>query len=632
VIGHYLRWLESERDLAFTGYEGLHAWSVGDLDGFWQSIWDFFGVRSSAPHTAVLESPAMPGAVWFPGATLNLAEHAVGSWREPAGTAIVERSQTRPGREVSRAELADLVARARAGLARLGVGKGDRVAACLPNITETVVAHLARLSLRATWASCAPEFGHRASIDRFAQIESKVLLAVPSNVYGDRAVDRVAEVAAISTALRTVEHIVCVAYGDGEIEGVTPWASLIEEAADLEFEHVPFDHPMIVLFTSGTTGKPKAIVHCHGGPLLEQLKSQGLSWDLREGDRATWFSTTAWMLWNGVMPALLLGAAAVVIDGNPIRPDLGQQWRWAADTGATLVGLRPAYVTSCRKAGLHPWDVAGLSRVRQIGVAGASLSAEGYEWIAAEFGPDVLLNVGSGGTDVCTGLIAATPIQPVYVGRMSGPMLGCDLAAFDPDGRPVTAELGELVIRKAIPSMPVGFWGDTDGALYRATYFDRFPGVWRFVDWVQFEANGSAAITGRSDATLNRGGVRIGTADIYSVVEEIPEVHDSLVVHLEDPDGGQGRVVLFVATSDGSLTPELPSQIVTALRSSLSPRHVPDEIRGEAGIPRSRTGKKLELTVKRIPQGADPGSVASRDSLLDPSSLEIFLHARASLA
>ena len=625
VIGDYLAWLERVRGLTFAGYDDLYAWSVADLDAFWQSIWDFFGVRSHAPHTAVLADDAMPGAVWFPGARLNWAEHAVATWRDPAGLALIERSQTRPPRETTRGELAGLVARARAGLARLGVGRGDRVVGYLPNITETAVAYLATLSLGAIWASCAPEFGHRAIVDRFGQIGPKVLLAVPGYGYGDRQIDRTAEVAAIRAALPTLEHVVAVDYGGGVIGDSVSWADLTADAGVLEFEPVPFDHPMVVLFTSGTTGKPKPIVHCHGGLLVEQLKSQGLSWDLREGDRLLWFSTTAWMLWNTVISALLHGAASVLIDGNPLYPDLTQQWRWAAETGATLVGLSPGYVLACRKAGLTPARSFDLSRVRQVGVAGAPLATEGYQWLVGELGQDVLLNVGSGGTDLCTGIIAASPLQPVYAGEMSGPVIGCAVAAYDADGRAVTGEPGELVITRPMPSMPVGFWGDADGSRYRESYFGMFPGVWRMGDWLRISPSGSMVVTGRSDATLNRGGVRIGTADFYGVVEEFGAVTDSLVVHLEDADGGPGELILFVVTADGTLPDGLRDKIAAALRSGLSPRHVPDSIRAVRAIPRSRTGKKLEVPVKRILLGADPDEVASRDSLLDPASLDEFL-------
>lgn len=624
VIGDYLRWLRARGGPDLTAYQDLHAWSVNDLDAFWRSIWDYFGVQAHSEPTAVLADSAMPGWVWFPGATLNWAEHAVGAWRDPAGIALIERSQTRAPRQTTRGELADLVARARAGLRRLGVKQGDRVVAYLPNITETVVAYLATLSLGAIWSSCAPEFGHRAIVDRFGQLDPTVLLAVPGYVYGDKHIDRREEVAAIRSALPTLQHVVAVPYGSGSIADSTSWDQLLADAGPLSFEPVPFDHPMVVLFTSGTTGRPKPIVHCHGGLLLEQLKSQGLSWDLREGSRLLWFSTTAWMLWNALVSALLHGAAAVLVDGSPLYPDVRQQWRWAEETQATLVGLSPGYVMACRDEGVEPAREFDLSRVEQIGCAGAPLAKEGYAWLIRQFGQGVLLNVGSGGTDVCTGIIAGSPVQPVYAGRMSGAVLGCALAAFDSAGHPVVGELGELVITKPLPSMPVGFWGDEDGSRFRDTYFNTYPGVWRFGDWVRFYPDGSAVVTGRSDATLNRGGVRLGTADFYAVVEEFPEISDSLVIHLEDPDGGPGELILFVVTKDGTLDDDLRARLAATLRANLSPRHVPDSIRAVRGIPRSRTGKKLELPVKRILLGASPDEVASRDSLIDPTTLDLF--------
>ncbi|GAA5210733.1 acetoacetate--CoA ligase [Streptomyces thinghirensis] len=629
VMGDYMNWLERQHRLSFEDYDDLYRWSVEKLEEFWQSIWDFFEVRSHAPHSDVLADASMPGATWFPGATLNWAEHALRPHGDPDGLALIERTQTRAPQDTTRARLADLVARARAGLQRLGVQEGDRVVAYLPNITETAVAYLATISLGAVWASCAPEFGHRAVVDRFAQIEPKVLLVVPGYVYGDKHVDRRAEVEAIRDGLPTVEHVVCVPYGGDGVADSVAWDSLVATPGPLEFAAVPFDHPMVVLFTSGTTGRPKPIVHGHGGLLLEQLKSQGLMWDLRVDDRLLWFSTTAWMLWNIVVSALLHGSAAVLVDGNPLHPDLTEQWRLAEEVGATLVGLSPGYAMACRKAGIRPTELFDLSAVRQIGCAGAPLAPSGFEWIVEQFGQYVLLNVGSGGTDVCTGIVSASPLQPVYAGEMSGNVLGVDAASLDPDGRPVVGELGELVITQPMPSMPVGFWGDRDGARYREAYFDMYPGVWRMGDWARYSDSGSVVITGRSDATLNRGGVRIGTADLYSAVEELPEISDSLVVHLEDPDGGPGELTLYVVPSGADLDDALRARIRSSIRAELSPRHVPDRIRAVEAIPRGRTGKKLEVPVKRILLGADPDTVASRDSLLDPDALTPFVREAA---
>jgi acetoacetyl-CoA synthetase len=625
-LDRFADWLRTERGLRFGSYSDLHDWSVRDLDGFWSAIAEFFHVRFHAPPTAVLGRREMPGAEWFPGATLNYAEHALRSVDGvDDATAVIAYSQTRDRVDLTWAQLREQVARARAGLRRLGVGRGDRVVAYAPNIPETLVAFLATASLGAVWASCAPEFGARSVIDRFAQVEPAVLLVVPGYTYGDKPIDRTAEVASVRAGLPTVRHVVAIPYGAGEVPDALPWDELLAERDDLTFDPVPFAHPLCVLFSSGTTGRPKAIVHGHGGVLLEQLKNHALSWDLRRGDRILWFSTTAWMMWNALVGGLLVGAGVVLIDGNPVHPDVGRQWRLAAESGATLMGASPGWLMACRAAGIEPGREDDLSRIRQIGAAGSPLPAAGYRWVAEQF-PGVLLNVGSGGTDVCTGIVQGGPWQPVVEGEISGPALGVAAAAFDADGKPVVGELGELVITEPMPSMPVGFWGDPDGTRYRDAYFDVYPGVWRHGDWVRFSESGSVIVAGRSDATLNRGGVRLGTAEFYAVVEELPEVADSLVVHLEDPAGGPGDLVLFVVPAPGvTLDDALRARIGRELRAALSPRHVPDRIVAVPAVPRNRTGKKLELPAKRILLGAAPEDVASRDVLADPASLDAFV-------
>ncbi len=626
-IGRYLRWLADKRGLRFTAYDQLHRWSVTDLDGFWSSIWEFFGVQSHAPYQAVLASRAMPGASWFPGARVNYAEHALAAAGQgDDAVAVIAHSQTRPAVQVTFGELRRQVSAARAGLRRLGVGPGDRVAGYLPNIPETLVAFLAAASLGATWASCAPEFGAPSVVDRFGQIEPKVLFAITGYGYGEKQIDRSADVAAIRKGLPTVEHLVHVPYGRGELPDALPWDRLLADPDKLSFEPVAFDHPLCVLFSSGTTGKPKAIIHGHGGILLEHLKNNALSWDLAAGDRMLWFSTTAWMMWNALVSALLNGSSIVMIDGNPLYPDINWQWQLAEETGATLMGASPGFLMACRKAGVQPAKSFGLSRLRQLGAAGSPLPVEGYRWVSEQFGSRVLLNVGSGGTDLCTGIVQGSPLLPVWAGEISGACLGVDAMAFDEQGRRVVGQLGELVIASPMPSMPVGFWGDADGSRYSSTYFDDFPGVWRHGDWIRFSAAGSCIIAGRSDATLNRGGVRLGTAEFYRVVEELPEVVDSLVVHLEDPAGGHGELLLFVQLGEGAeLDDTLRRTIATLLRTSLSPRHIPDSITAVPAIPRNRTGKKLELPVKKILQGARPDDVVGRDVLADPASLDAYV-------
>ncbi len=654
-IERYIAWLNGERGLDITGYDQLWAWSVGELEAFWQSIWDFFGVQAAVDHDRILESHDMPEATWFPGARLNYAEHmlrrrpdapAFAEFRGAESTggestpgdddeqiAVIAYSQTRESVRWTFADLRAEVTRARRVLHQLGVRPGDRVVAYLPNIPETLAAFLATASLGAVWACCAPEFGAKAVIDRFSQLTPTVLLTVGGYTYGETAIDKREDVAQIRAALTTLTHVVGIRYGEHRVADAPDWSQLLAAAASDDdaatgpaFEQVAADHPLYVLFSSGTTGIPKAIVHGHGGILVEHLKNLSLSWDLRPGDVCLWFSTTAWMMWNAVVSSLLLRAAVVMIDGNPSYPDHMYQWRLAADAGVTHFGASPGYLMACRKAGIRPTAAVDLSRLRMICVAGSPLAVEGYDWVAGEFGRDLLLNVVSGGTDVCSCLVGGSPIQAVSPGEMSGPLLGVDVKAFDPDGRVVIDELGEMVITSPMPSMPVGFWGDTDGKRYREAYFDVYPGVWRHGDWIRFTADGRCVITGRSDATLNRGGVRLGTAEFYRVVEEMPDIEDSLVVHLEDAAGGNGELLLFVVAATGrSLDDELRKRIRTGLRSALSPRHLPDAILEIPAVPRNRTGKKLELPVKRILTGEPLDVVASRDALALPESLDIFV-------
>jgi acetoacetyl-CoA synthetase len=625
-VGEFLAWLARQRDLEMATHEELWRWSVTDLDGFWSAVWEFFGVRSHAPYDSVLASREMPGARWFPGATLNYAEHALGTEDDLDRVAVLGRSQTRDDVELTFGDLRDQVARARAALKGMGVRRGDRVAGYLPNIPEALVAYLATASLGATWASCASEFGPRSVIDRFAQIEPVVLLVAGGYHYGAKDIDRRAQVAEIRAELPSVRHVVDVEYGEHRVDDALSWTGLLaaEDDAELAFEPVPFDHPLVVLFSSGTTGKPKAIVHGHGGILLEHLKNHALSWDMGPEDRMLWFSTTAWMMWNALVSSLLVRSSIVMVDGNPLHPDLTWQWRLAASTGATVMGASPGFVMACRKAGVELKDLGDL-RVRVLGSAGAPLPPEGYAWLVDQL-PGAQINVGSGGTDVCSGIVQNNPLLPVYAGEISGRCLGVDAHAYDESGRPVTGALGELVITSPMPSMPVGFWGDPDGSRYRNAYFDHFPGVWRHGDWILFHDNGSCHVAGRSDATLNRGGVRLGTAEFYRVAEEVDGVADSLVVHLEDPDGGNGELLLFVVTDEGvRLDDSLRARLVGALRSALSPRHIPDQVIEVPAVPRNLTGKKLELPAKRILQGARLEEVASRDALADPASLDAFV-------
>ncbi|HWL43968.1 MAG TPA: acetoacetate--CoA ligase [Ilumatobacter sp.] len=630
-LGHYLGWLERERGLRFDGFGDLHAWSIADIEAFWASLWDYFEVRASAPYERVLDTHEMPGARWFEGARLNYAEHIVGGRFPSDAPAVVAISQTREPLELTYGELTEQVARARAGLAALGVGPGDRVVGYLPNIPETLVAFLACASLGATWAACAPEFGDRAVVDRFAQIDPTVLLSVGGYMYGDKYVDRRQQTAAIAAALPTARIVVEVPYGRDPIDPATlpdgvrlvGWAELIAHTAPLEFAQVGFDHPLCILFSSGTTGLPKAIVHGHGGILLEHLKNLALQWDLGPGDRLMWFTTTAWMMWNALVSVLLTGASIVMLDGNPAYPEVVSQWKLAAQLKATLLGLSPNYLAACRKAELDLTAIEGLALTR-VCTAGSPLPPDTARWLVESLGVE-LIN-GSGGTDVCSGMVQGNPLLPVWANAISGPCLGTAVYAFDADGNRVVGELGEMVITEPMPSMPVGFWNDPGGERYLGTYFDRYPGAWRQGDWIVFEPNGACNVTGRSDATLNRGGVRLGTGEFYRVVDELAAVATSLVVHLDDPDGGAGELILFVVPSDGyAVDDALKAELRALLKAELSPRHVPDSIVGVDDVPLNLTGKKLELPVKKILQGVAPEAVASRDALLNPPALDAYV-------
>ena len=606
-------------------YDELWRWSTEDLEGFWRSIWDEFDVRATTPATAVLPDPSMPGASWFEGATLNHAEHLL----RHRGDRVAIRAfadGTAP-RELTRDELARAVGSVAAALRGLGVSRGDRVAAFLPNGIEAVVALLATASIGAIWSACSPDFGPGAVIDRFRQIEPTVLIAADGYRYGGREHDRRDVVASIVDELPSLRSVVVVPnLGEGPvpIAGATPWDELLDDPQEPVFTPVPFSHPLWILYSSGTTGLPKAMVQGHGGILLEHLKSLGLHLDLGPDDRLFWFTTTGWMMWNFIVSGLALGTSLVLYDGSPATPDLSALWRLAERAGITYFGTSAPFLHMSMRRRVRPRDVADLSALRAIGSTGAPLSPEGFRWVYDRFGPEMWLGSISGGTDLCTAFVGSCPLLPVYEGEIQCRSLGAKVAAYDEAGRPVTDRVGELVIEAPMPSMPVSFWNDPDGHRYRESYFDVYPGVWRHGDWIEVTSRGTCRIHGRSDATLNRGGVRIGTAEFYRVVEALDGIRDALVVDTGDADR-DGRLVLFVVLDDGvELDTELQRRIADRLREELSPRHVPDAIVPAPGVPTTLNGKRMEVPVKRLLHGEPLDRVASPDAVSDADVLDWY--------
>ncbi|HEU4907170.1 MAG TPA: acetoacetate--CoA ligase [Solirubrobacterales bacterium] len=627
----YMRWLAAERGLELDGYDELWRWSVDDLEGFWSSIWDFFGVRADGGYDRVLGSREMPGAEWFAGSRLNYAEH-VFAGKDDAGPAILHASELRELGELSWGELRAQVGAVAAGLRELGVERGDRVVAYMPNVPEAIVAFLATASLGAVWSSCSPDFGPGSVIDRFAQIEPKLLFAVDGYRYGGKDFDRREVLTELQAAMPTLQRTVVLPYLDPEpdlspLRDATRWDELLAagEGAALEFERVPFEHPLWVLYSSGTTGLPKAIVQGQGGILLEHLKKLNLHVDAHPGDRLFWFTTTGWMMWNFLVSGLLTRAAIVLYDGSPGHPDMGVLWDLAERAGVTMFGTSASYVAACMKDGVEPGAGRDLSRLKAVGSTGSPLSPEGFDWIYEHVGADTWLFSTSGGTDLCTAFVGGTPLLPVYRGELQARALGAAIEAWDEDGKPVIDEVGELVVTEPMPSMPVRFWGDPDGSRYRSSYFEHYPGVWRHGDWIEITSRGTAIIYGRSDSTINRSGIRMGTSEIYRAVLAVEEIVDALVVDIPRP-GTEGWMPLFVVLREGAeLDDGLRREIARRVREQCSPRHVPDEVYAIAAVPRTLSGKALEVPVKRILMGTPPERAASRESLANPEALDWFV-------
>jgi acetoacetyl-CoA synthetase len=635
----FLETVERRIGRPFDGYHDAWRWSVDEPEAFWVAVAEHFQIPFRSPPTRILADARMPGARWFEGATLNYAEAMLAGLSGAATAvgaspsdwpALLAADEDRPLRAIDLAALRADVAAAAAGLRRLGVRRGDRVAAVIPNIPEAVIGLLATASIGAIWSSCPPEFGARSVIDRLRQIEPTVLIAVDGYAFGGRTFDRLAVIEEIRASLPGLSQTVLLPRVDPDatLHGSDwrTWDALVAEpSTDLDFDAVPFDHPLWILFSSGTTGLPKAIVHGHGGVVLEHAKAVGLHLDVRPGDRLLWYSTTGWMMWNFLLGAMLVGGTPILYDGSPSRPDLGVLWRLAAESRATHLGVSAALLTACRKGGVTPSTSMDLSALRVVGSTGSPLPADGYTWVYEAIGDDVRLDSLSGGTDVVSAFVGGSPLLPVRAGELSCRYLGAKVEAFGPDGRPVPdGQTGELVITAPMPSMPVGFWNDADGGRLRESYFETFPGVWRHGDWIRFTPSGGAVIEGRSDSTLNRGGVRFGTSELYGVVDALPEVADSLVIGIEGEDGSYWMPLFVTLREDVSLDDELQAGILAAIRTALSPRHVPDEIIEVPAIPRTLSGKKMEIPVKRLLQGQPLEAVAAPGTTADASALEVF--------
>jgi acetoacetyl-CoA synthetase len=645
AMTRFMRWAARRHARDFIDYDDLRRWSVQELETFWEDIWEFCGVRASRSYEQVLDSRTMPGARWFAGAELNYAENMLLRNRAPGDVALLHASELRPLQELTWGELSEQVTAVAGGLRALGVGRGDRVVAYMPNIPETLIAFLAVASLGAIWSSAAPEFGARSVIDRFAQIEPKVLLAIDGYRHGGKDFDRTEVVGEILAELPTVELAVLLPYLH-EGAGAPPawpdsitWDELRERGRNtpLEFEQVPFDHPLWVLYSSGTTGLPKAIVHGHGGILLEQLKKSHLHLDLRKGDRMFWFTTTGWMMWNFLIGCLFTEAAIVLYDGSPAHPDMGTLWNLAARARITCLGTSAGFLSTCHKQGLNVGEEHDLSALRSIGSTGSPLAPESFEWVYAHVKEDIWLFSTSGGTDVCTAFVGGCPLLPVYMGELQCRALGCAVESWDEAGNSLTDEVGELVLTQPLPSMPLFFWGDENpghasddgrhpiGERYRESYFSMYPGVWRHGDWVRITPRGGAVIYGRSDATINRQGVRMGTSEIYRAAGAVQEVVDALVVDIPHETEGLW-MILFVVLREGlALDEELKRTIARRIREDCSPRHVPNEILQIAEVPRTLSGKALEVPVKRILMGTPIADAASVESLANPRALDYFV-------
>ena len=627
----FLLWLNKQKGLSFAGYQDLWEWSVAEVSAFWESIWEYFEIISHSDYDSVLSHEQMPDQKWFDGANLNYAEHV---FRRKSNTrpAIYFQSENASLQQLSWETLESQVASFASFLRAAGVEKGDRVAAFLPNVPEATTAFLATVSIGAIWSCCSPDFGAKSVIERFEQIQPKVLIGVDGYRYGGKAFDRVNVLRELHASLPELEHFVLWPSLQPEridigLPDVWCWADILEKfsGAALHFESLPFEHPIWILYSSGTTGIPKAITHGHGGVLLEHLKYLVLQNDVKEGENYFWFTTTGWMMWNFLQAALLSGASIVLYDGSPAWPDLNVLWKLAAAIPIHHFGTSAPYLMACMKENLDPGKSFDCAKLRSLGSTGSPLPPEAFDWVYSALKKDIWLNSMSGGTDICTAWVGPSPYLPVYRGEIQCRALGAALDAFDEGGNSINEEVGEMVLTRPMPSMPVFFWNDPDKVRYHDSYFNWIPGVWRHGDWVKITNRGTLTILGRSDATLNRQGIRIGTAEIYRSLAQLTALKDTLIISLE-LSGGRFYMPLFVVMKEGfKLDDQLKQKIRQQLKNDYSPRHVPDEILEVPDLPYTISGKKLETPIKRLMMGISPEKAVNTGSLRNPEALDFFL-------
>jgi len=631
-LNSFISWLNNNKNKHFEDYDDLWKWSVNDLEGFWKSIWEYFEIESSNDYRSVMEGNEMPHYKWFQGAKLNFAQHVFRKKSDDRPAIIFKQE----GQDVEEVSWQDLESRVRGFQNYLknqvGIEPGDRVVGFLPNSPEAMISFLAVNSLGGVWSSCSPDFGVSSVIDRFAQVEPKIFIAADGYSYGGKSHDKLEVVKEVSNALPTVERVIIVPYlhktfTDIKLSHSVLWdETLVDNKGDIEFTAVNFDHPIWILYSSGTTGIPKAITHSTGGILLEHLKYLTFHNNVKEGDRCFWFTTTGWMMWNYIQSALLCGGTVVLYDGSPAYPDIDSLWQYAEEVKINHLGTSAGYIVANMKAGKNPGKDYDLSNLISIGSTGSPLPPEGFDWIYSAVKKDLWLTSISGGTDVCSAFVGGNPLWPVYSGEIQCRALGCKLEAYDEEGNVTENEMGEMVITEPMPSMPIFFWDDKDFSRYQSSYFEMFPGVWRHGDWTRITPRNGVLIYGRSDATLNRGGVRIGTSEVYRAINKITEIKDSMVISIEREDGDFFMPLFVVMAEKNKLSDKLKKKIKKQIKEDYTPRHVPDEIIEVPEIPYTISGKKTETPVKKVLMGKDISKSMNKDALRNPKAMDFFIH------